>query len=103
MLSAPLNSTVRGEQNKMKRISKKQAKTHVSELDTKMSKAHPMIKQAFSEFKKEIDRLQKQLVKEQISHESEIARMNAEHEEEIKSLPNMVFHVAPSKVNKDIK
>jgi hypothetical protein len=41
------------------------------ELETKVQQADPMIKQAFSEYKKEIMRLQKQLVKEQIAHESE--------------------------------
>jgi|GEM_PF-4299556 len=100
MLSAPLNSTVRGEQNKMKRIPKKQPKHKISELDVQVSKAHPMIKQAFSEFKKEINRLQKQLVKEQINHESEIARMDAEYEEQIQSMPDFNIHYVPSKLNK---
>ncbi len=86
----------------MKRISKKQPKTEISELDVKMSKTHPMIKQAFSEYKKEISRLQKQLVKEQIRHQSETERMKAEFEEEIQSMPNINFQVvSPSKINKD--
>ncbi len=82
----------------MKRISKKQPKTEISELDIKMRKTHPMIKQAFSEYEKEINRLQKQLVKEQIRHQSEIERMKAEFEEQIQSMPDFKFHVvSPSK------
>ena len=84
----------------MKRISKKQPKTEISELDVKMRKTHPMIKQAFSKYQKEIGRLQKQLVKEHIRHQSEIERMKAEFEEQLKSIPDMVFvHSSPPKVN----
>ena len=51
-----------------------------SELEKKVRQADPMIKYAFSEYKKEISRLQKQLVKEQITHESEVARLMAQFE-----------------------
>ena len=54
-----------------KRYSPKKPVTESSELETKVQQADPMIKHAFSEYKKEIARLQKQLVKEQIAHESE--------------------------------
>ncbi|HDL85656.1 MAG TPA: hypothetical protein ENH11_04930 [Candidatus Acetothermia bacterium] len=53
-----------------------------SELDKKVRQADPMIKHAFSEYKKEISRLQKQLAKEQIAHESEIAGLKAKFEKE---------------------
>ena len=46
-----------------------------SEFETKMQNADPIIKYAISEYKKEIARLQKQLVKEQIAHESENAHL----------------------------
>jgi len=54
-----------------KQNSPKQPIYEPSELDTKVQQAHPMIKLAISEYQKEIARLQKQLVKEQIAHESE--------------------------------
>jgi TPP-dependent pyruvate/acetoin dehydrogenase alpha subunit len=67
-------------------------------LNRKLSKTHPIIKQAFSEYKKEIARLQKQLVKEQIAHQSEIERMKAEFEEQIQSMPGFNIQlVSPSK------
>ncbi len=56
-----------------KRNTKNQPIHEPSELETKMQHADPMIKQAFSEYQKEIKRLQKQLVKEHIAHESEKA------------------------------
>jgi hypothetical protein len=85
----------------MKRMPKKQPKTEISELDVQVSKAHPLLKQAFSEYKKEISNLQKQLIKEQIRHQAEIERMKAEYEQKIKSLPDIVLHVIPPNKNKD--
>jgi hypothetical protein len=65
-----------------KRNASKQPVNEPSELDTKVQQADPMIKQAFSEYKKEIARLQQQLVKEQIAHESEKARLLERLEQE---------------------
>ena len=53
-----------------------------SELESKVQQADPMIKHAFSEYQKEITRLQKQLVKEQIAHESERAHLLERIEQE---------------------
>jgi len=53
-----------------------------SELETKIQKADPIIKYAFSEYQKEITRLQKQLVKEHIAHESEKAHLLERIEQE---------------------
>ena len=58
-----------------KRNTKNQPVHERSELETKVQRADPMIKQAFSEYQKEIERLQKQLVKEHIAHESEKAHL----------------------------
>ncbi len=57
-----------------------------SEFETKMQQADPMIKHAFSEYQKEIARLQKQLVKEHIAHESEKAHL-------LERLKQEQFHV----------
>ena len=59
----------------VKRNTEKQPVPEPSELDAKVQQADPMIKQAISEYQKEIARLQKQLVKEQIAHESEKAHL----------------------------
>lgn len=53
-----------------------------SDLETKMQQADPIIKHAFSEYQKEIARLQKQLVKEHIAHESEKAHLLERIEQE---------------------
>ena len=53
-----------------------------SELELKVQQADPMIKHAISEYQKEIARLQKQLVKEQIAHESERAHLLERIEQE---------------------
>jgi hypothetical protein len=66
----------------VKRSTKKQTVHEPSELDTKVQQADPMIKQAISEYQKEIARLQKQLVKEQIAHESEKAHLLERIEQE---------------------
>jgi hypothetical protein len=58
-----------------KRDAPKQPINEPSELESKVQQADPMIKQAFSEYQKEIVRLQKQLVKEHIAHESEKAHL----------------------------
>jgi hypothetical protein len=63
-------------------MAKKQPISELSELDAKVQKADPVIKHAISEYRKEIDRLQKQLVKEQIAHESETARMREQLEKD---------------------
>lgn len=77
---------------------KKQPVNEKSELETKVQQADPIIKQAFSDYKKEIARLQKQLVKEQIAHESEVERMKEQFKEEIKSAPKINVHfVSPEK------
>ncbi len=65
-----------------KTTTKKEPVKENSELDKKMKQADPMIKHALSEYKKEIFRLQKQLVKEQIAHDSEIARLTAQFEKD---------------------
>lgn len=54
---------------------RKQKSFEPTELDMKLQQADPMIKHAISEYKKELARLQKQLVKEQIAHESEKAHL----------------------------
>ena len=61
---------------------KKQTVPEPSELDSRLQQADPMIKQAISEYQKEIARLQKQLVKEQIAHESEKAHLLERIEQE---------------------
>jgi len=53
-----------------------------SELEFKVQQADPMIKYAISEYQKEIVRLQKQLVKEHIAHESEKAHLLERIEQE---------------------
>ena len=53
-----------------------------SELESKVQQADPIIKHAFSEYQKEIARLQKQLVKEHIAHESEKAHLLERIEQE---------------------
>jgi len=53
------------------RNNNKNSINETSELDKKIEQADPLIKHAISEYRKEILRLQKQIVKEQISHESE--------------------------------
>lgn len=58
-----------------KRNSKNDTVAEPSELESKVQQADPMIKHAISEYQKEIARLQKQLVKEQIAHESERAHL----------------------------
>ena len=65
-----------------KRNTKNQPVHERSELETKVQRADPMIKQAFSEYQKEIERLQKQLVKEHIAHESEKAHLLERIEQE---------------------
>lgn len=77
----------------MKTPPAKQPVNDKSELETKMEQADPMIKQAFSECKKEIARLQQQLVKEQIAHESEIERMKAQFEKQMQ--PRKVQDMSP--------
>jgi hypothetical protein len=49
-----------------KRNTKNKPIIEPSEFETKMQQADPIIKHAFSEYQKEIARLQKQLVKEHI-------------------------------------
>ena len=70
------------EKNITKTTTQKDPVKENSELDKKARQADPMIKHAFTEYKKEISRLQKQLVKEQITHESEIVRLKAKFEKE---------------------
>ena len=53
-----------------------------SELESKVQQADPIIKHAISEYQKEIARLQKQLVKEHIAHESEKAHLLERIEQE---------------------
>ena len=65
-----------------KRNSEKQPIADPSELETKVQKADPMIKEAFFQYQKEIARLQKQLVKEHIAHESEKAHLLERIEQE---------------------
>lgn len=52
-----------------------------SELDSRVKNADPMIQIAFKAYRDEIARLQKQLVKEQLAHESEIANLLAQIEQ----------------------
>lgn len=61
---------------------KKQPISELSELDAAVQKAEPIIKHAIAEYRKEVERLQKQLVKEQIAHESETARRNEQFEKD---------------------
>jgi hypothetical protein len=64
-----------------KRNTKKQPVSKLSELDLKVSQADPIIKHAFSEYPKEVSRLQKLLVKQEITHKSEIARLKESFEQ----------------------
>lgn len=65
-----------------KRNAKNKPIIEPSEFETKMQQADPIIKHAFSEYQKEIARLQKQLVKEHIAHESERAHLLERIEQE---------------------
>ncbi|HEY6281293.1 MAG TPA: hypothetical protein VIW72_05805 [Burkholderiales bacterium] len=53
----------------------------ISTLDAEVAKSHPLVKHAMTEFRKEISRLHKQLVKEQIAHESETEKLRAQLEQ----------------------
>lgn len=65
-----------------KRTPEKNPVIEPSELETKVQQADPLIQHAFSEYQKEIRRLQKQLVKEHIAHESEKAHLLERIEQE---------------------
>lgn len=54
---------------------KKKPSQKVSALDAKVEKADSLIKHAIAEYRKEISRLQRHLVKEQIAHEPEKNRL----------------------------
>ncbi len=79
-----------------KRTPKQKPVDEFTELDAKVNQADPIIKQAFSEYKKEISRLQKQLVKDQIAHESEIERMKAQFKEQMESISKIDVHFVSS-------
>lgn len=81
-----------------KRNTKNQSSHEPSELETKLQQADPMIKHAISEYQKEIERLQKQLVKEQIAHESEKAHLLERIEQEKQHVVEIVDF---SKTGKD--
>lgn len=63
-----------------------------SELDHRIKKADPMIREAISEYKKEIARLQKKLVKEQISHESEKAHLLEQIKQNKTATPTVIIN-----------
>lgn len=50
-----------------------------------------------AEYQKEIQRLQRELAKRRVAYESEIARLNAEHEEALKNAtaPSLVLNFPP--------
>ena len=63
-----------------------------SELENKVKQADPMIQDAISEYKKEIARLRKLLVKEQIAHESEKAHLLERIEQEKNTAQIVMFN-----------
>ena len=65
-----------------KRNTEKDKIVELSELDAAVQNAEPILKHAIAEYRKEVARLQKQLVKEQIAHESETARMKEQFQKD---------------------
>ena len=67
-----------------------------SALDAKLKRADPLIKHAITEYRNEISRLKRQLVKEQIAHETEKNGLLAQLEEAKRPVLNIHVPSVPS-------
>ena len=60
-----------------------------SQLDAEIEKAHPLIRSLITEYRKEIVKLQNLIAKNKVSHESETAKVRAEHAIEMQKIVNL--------------
>mgnify|MGYP001620176789 CR=1 FL=1 len=66
----------------------------ISDLESQIHKAHPLIQSYISELKKEIARLHKQNTKQEVAHFSALEKLKAEHAEQMKAKPMIAIVTA---------
>lgn len=72
----------------------------ISTVDTEIKKAHPLIKNLISEFRKENARLQRLIAKNQVAYESETNRIRAQLKEKAAPRVSFVIHSPSDKKHK---
>ncbi len=66
----------------------------ISDLESQIHKAHPLIQSYISELKKEIARLHKQNTKQEVAYFSALEKLKAEHAEQMKATPMLTIVTA---------